>query len=284
MLRFDFSHNKPLTAEEIRAVEDMVNSEILANTATVARVMPIDEAKETGALMLFGEKYDDIVRVLNIGSSIEFCGGCHVERTGDIGSFKIVSEAGVAAGVRRIEALTGFNALLRAQHNAEILDETVRRLNVKSDELPAKIDSLVADMKALEKALEQLKSKMASRVGDTLIEKAVDVNGVRVLTARLDGADAKTLRETMDKVKDKLGTVVAVLASVTSDGKVQLAAGVSRDLTSKIKAGDVVNLVAQPLGGKGGGKPDMAMAGAQSAEGLDVALQAVEAYVQEHLG
>ena len=284
VLRFDFSHNKPLTAEEIRAVEDMVNSEILANTATVARVMPIDEAKETGALMLFGEKYDDIVRVLNIGSSIEFCGGCHVERTGDIGSFKIVSEAGVAAGVRRIEALTGFNALLRAQHNAEILDETVRRLNVKSDELPAKIDSLVADMKALEKALEQLKSKMASRVGDTLIEKAVDVNGVRVLTARLDGADAKTLRETMDKVKDKLGTVVAVLASVTSDGKVQLAAGVSRDLTSKIKAGDVVNLVAQPLGGKGGGKPDMAMAGAQSAEGLDVALQAVEAYVQEHLG
>lgn len=284
VLRFDFSHNKPLTAEEIRAVEDMVNSEILANTATVARVMPIDEAKETGALMLFGEKYDDIVRVLNIGSSIEFCGGCHVERTGDIGSFKIVSEAGVAAGVRRIEALTGFNALLRAQHNAEILDETVRRLNVKSDELPAKIDSLVADMKALEKALEQLKSKMASRVGDTLIEKAVDVNGVRVLTARLDGADAKTLRETMDKVKDKLGTVVAVLASVSADGKVQLAAGVSRDLTSKIKAGDVVNLVAQPLGGKGGGKPDMAMAGAQSAEGLDAALQAVEAYVQEHLG
>ena len=143
---------------------------------------------------------------------------------------------------------------------------------------------IARDMKALEKALEQLKSKMASRVGDTLIEKAVDVNGVRVLTARLDGADAKTLRETMDKVKDKLGTVVAVLASVTSDGKVQLAAGVSRDLTSKIKAGDVVNLVAQPLGGKGGGKPDMAMAGAQSAEGLDVALQAVEAYVQEHLG
>ncbi len=283
VLRFDFSHNKPMTDEQIRAVEDMVNGEILANTPTQARVMPIDQAKETGALMLFGEKYDDIVRVMNIGSSIEFCGGCHVERTGDIGSFKIISEAGVAAGVRRIEAQTGLNALRVAQHNADVLSGVIRRLNVKTDELPGKIDSMLEDMKTLEKALDQLKSKMASRVGDTLIENAVDVKGIKVLTARLDGVDVKALRETMDKVKDKLGTVAAVLATVSADGKVQLAAGVSRDLTGRIKAGELVNVVAVPLGGKGGGKPDMAMAGAQSAEGLDEALKSVYAWIEAKL-
>ena len=283
VLRFDFSHNKPMTAEEIQAVEDMVNHEILENTVTQARVMPIDEAKETGALMLFGEKYDDIVRVLNIGSSIEFCGGCHVARTGDIGSFKIISEAGVAAGVRRIEAQTGMNALRVAQHNAEVLNDVVRRLNVKTEELPAKVSGLLDDLKSLEKALDQLKSKMASRVGDSLIDQAIDVKGVKVLTARLDGVDVKALRETMDKVKDKLGTVVAVLATVSADGKVQLAAGVSRGLTDRIKAGDLVNVVAVPLGGKGGGKPDMAMAGAQSADKLDEALAAVKGWVESKL-
>ncbi len=283
VLRFDFSHNKPMTTEEIRAVEDMVNGEILANTPTQARVMPIEEAKETGALMLFGEKYDNIVRVLNIGSSIEFCGGCHVSRTGDIGSFKIVSEAGVAAGVRRIEAQTGFKALAIAQDNAAVLGEVLRRLNVKAEELPGKVDAMLEDMKSLEKALDQLKSRMASRVGDSLIERAVDVKGIKVLTARLDGVDVKALRETMDKVKDKLGSVVAVLATVSADGRVQLAAGVSRNLTDRIKAGELVNVVAVPLGGKGGGKPDLAMAGAQCADGLDAALASVTAWVEGKL-
>lgn len=283
VLRFDFSHNKPMTAEEIRTVEHMVNAEILANTETQARVMPIDEAKETGALMLFGEKYDNIVRVLNIGSSIEFCGGCHVTRTGDIGSFKIVSEAGIAAGVRRIEAQTGFNALAVAQTNSEVLDAVLRNLHVKTTELPSKIDSLMNDMKALEKAIEQIKSKMAARAGDALVEKAIDVKGVKVLTARLDGIDAKALRETLFGLKDKLGSSVAVIASVTEDGKVQLGAAVSADLTNRIKAGELVNLVAQPLGGKGGGKPDLAMAGAQSADGLDAAFAQVRPWVEAKL-
>lgn len=283
VLRFDFSHNKPMTAEEIRTVEHMVNAEILANTETQARVMPIDEAKETGALMLFGEKYDNIVRVLNIGSSIEFCGGCHVTRTGDIGSFKIVSEAGIAAGVRRIEAQTGFNALAVAQTNSEVLDAVLRNLHVKTTELPSKIDSLMNDMKALEKAIEQIKSKMAARAGDALVEKAIDVKGVKVLTARLDGIDAKALRETLFGLKDKLGSSVAVIASVTDDGKVQLGAAVSADLTNRIKAGELVNLVAQPLGGKGGGKPDLAMAGAQSADGLDAAFAQVRPWVEAKL-
>ena len=283
VLRFDFSHNKPMTAEEIRTVEHMVNAEILANTETQARVMPIDEAKETGALMLFGEKYDNIVRVLNIGSSIEFCGGCHVTRTGDIGSFKIVSEAGIAAGVRRIEAQTGFNALAVAQTNSEVLDAVLRNLHVKTTELPSKIDSLMNDMKALEKAIEQIKSKMAARAGDALVEKAIDVKGVKVLTARLDGIDAKALRETLFGLKDKLGSSVAVIASVTEDGKVQLGAAVSADLTNRIKAGELVNLVAQPLGGKGGGKPDLAMAGAQSADGLDAAFALVRPWVEAKL-
>ena len=283
VLRFDFSHNKPMTAEEIRTVEHMVNAEILANTETQARVMPIDEAKETGALMLFGEKYDNIVRVLNIGSSIEFCGGCHVTRTGDIGSFKIVSEAGIAAGVRRIEAQTGFNALAVAQTNSEVLDAVLRNLHVKTTELPSKIDSLMNDMKALEKAIEQIKSKMAARAGDALVEKAIDVKGVKVLTARLDGIDAKALRETLFGLKDKLGSSVAVIASVTEDGKVQLGATVSADLTNRIKAGELVNLVAQPLGGKGGGKPDLAMAGAQSADGLDAAFAQVRPWVEAKL-
>lgn len=283
VLRFDFSHNKPMTAEEIRTVEHMVNAEILANTETQARVMPIDEAKETGALMLFGEKYDNIVRVLNIGSSIEFCGGCHVTRTGDIGSFKIVSEAGIAAGVRRIEAQTGFNALAVAQTNSEVLDAVLRNLHVKRTELPSKIDSLMNDMKALEKAIEQIKSKMAARAGDALVEKAIDVKGVKVLTARLDGIDAKALRETLFGLKDKLGSSVAVIASVAEDGKVQLGAAVSADLTNRIKAGELVNLVAQPLGGKGGGKPDLAMAGAQSADGLDAAFAQVRPWVEAKL-
>ena len=282
-LRFDFSHSQAMTAEEIAQVEDLVNTQILGNTATKAEVLPLEEARKTGATMLFGEKYGDVVRVETIGNSIELCGGTHVARTGDIGSFKILGEAGVAAGIRRIEAVTGLNALHEAQKNASLLGQAALRFNAKTCELPSKIDDMMANVKALEKALEQLKSQMASRVGDTLTEQAVDVKGVKVLVARIDGADAKALRETMDKVKDKLGTAVAVLASVNAEGRVQLAAGVTRNLTDHIKAGELVNSVAVKLGGKGGGKPDMAMAGAQNADGLDAALADVTTWVEAKL-
>lgn len=282
-LRFDFSHSQAMTTEQIARVEDLVNEQILANTATKAEVLPLEEARKTGATMLFGEKYGDIVRVETIGNSVELCGGTHVVRTGDIGSFKILGEAGVAAGIRRIEAVTGMNALAEAQKNAALLGQAAFRFNVKACDLPSKIDDMMANVKALEKQLEQLKSQMASRMGDTLLEKAIEVKGIKVLAARMDGADAKALRETMDKVKDKLGTAVAVLAAVSAEGRVQLAAGVSRDLTDRVKAGELVNSVAQKLGGKGGGKPDMAMAGAQSAEGLDAALADVQAWVEAKL-
>ena len=282
-LRFDFSHIQAMTTEQIARVEDLVNEQILANTATKAEVLPLEEARKTGATMLFGEKYGDIVRVETIGNSVELCGGTHVVRTGDIGSFKILGEAGVAAGIRRIEAVTGMNALAEAQKNAALLGQAAFRFNVKACDLPSKIDDMMANVKALEKQLEQLKSQMASRMGDTLLEKAIEVKGIKVLAARMDGADAKALRETMDKVKDKLGTAVAVLAAVSAEGRVQLAAGVSRDLTDRVKAGELVNSVAQKLGGKGGGKPDMAMAGAQSAEGLDAALADVQAWVEAKL-
>ena len=282
-LRFDFSHSQAMTTEQIARVEDLVNEQILANTATKAEVLPLEEARKTGATMLFGEKYGDIVRVETIGNSVELCGGTHVVRTGDIGSFKILGEAGVAAGIRRIEAVTGMNALAEAQKNAALLGQAAFRFNVKACDLPSKIDDMMANVKALEKQLEQLKSQMASRMGDTLLEKAIEVKGIKVLAARMDGADGKALRETMDKVKDKLGTAVAVLAAVSAEGRVQLAAGVSRDLTDRVKAGELVNSVAQKLGGKGGGKPDMAMAGAQSAEGLDAALADVQAWVEAKL-
>ena len=282
-LRFDFSHSQAMTTAQIARVEDLVNEQILANTATKAEVLPLEEARKTGATMLFGEKYGDLVRVETIGNSVELCGGTHVVRTGDIGSFKILGEAGVAAGIRRIEAVTGMNALAEAQKNAALLGQAAFRFNVKACDLPSKIDDMMANVKALEKQLEQLKSQMASRMGDTLLEKAIEVKGIKVLAARMDGADAKALRETMDKVKDKLGTAVAVLAAVSAEGRVQLAAGVSRDLTDRVKAGELVNSVAQKLGGKGGGKPDMAMAGAQSAEGLDAALADVQAWVEAKL-
>lgn len=280
--RFDFSYPKPLTADEIRKVETIVNAEILRNTEVETRVLPIDEAKETGAVMLFGEKYGETVRVLNIGTSVEFCGGTHVKRTGDIGFFKVVSEAGIAAGVRRIEAVTGTEALRFVQEQAELLSESAHRFKAPVSELPGKIDDLMQTQKALEKALEQLKSRMAAKLGDTLVEQAVDVKGVKVLVARMDGADAKALRETMDKVKDKLGTAAAVLASVV-DGRVQLAAGVTKNLTDRVKAGELVNFVALQVGGKGGGKPDMAMAGGSDASKLDEALAGVASWVEAKL-
>ncbi|MBK8665535.1 MAG: alanine--tRNA ligase [Burkholderiales bacterium] len=280
--RFDFAHNAPVTPAQITEIERRVNAEILANVATEALVMALDDAQRSGAMMLFGEKYGETVRVLTIGSSKELCGGTHVGRTGDIGLFKIVSEGGVAAGVRRIEAITGTHALEYAQGLESSLHSVAATLRAPAAEVPSRLGQMLDQVKALEKEVAQLKGKLASSQGDELLAKAVLVNGVKVLTARLEGADAKTLREAMDKLKDKLGTAAIVLATVEGD-KVQLAAGVTKDTVGKLKAGELVNFVAQQVGGKGGGKPDMAMAGGTDANGLAMALQSVQGWVAERL-
>ncbi|AMO24599.1 alanine--tRNA ligase [Ramlibacter solisilvae] len=280
--RFDFTHNQPVTEEQVREIEARVNVEILANQATQARVMDIESAKATGAMMLFGEKYGDSVRVLDIGTSRELCGGTHVERTGDIGLFKVVSEGGVAAGIRRVEAVTGANALAYLQQLEAAVNQAAGTLKAAPTELQGRISQVLDQVRALEKEVAQLKGKLASSQGDDLVAQAVDVKGIKVLAARLDGADAKTLRETMDKLKDKLKTAAIVLASVEG-GKVQLAAGVTADSMGKVKAGELVNFVAQQVGGKGGGKPDMAMAGGTDAGKLPTALQSVQGWVAERV-
>jgi alanyl-tRNA synthetase len=282
--RFDFVHNAPMTDEEIRMVELKVNGEILNNLATLARVMPIDEAQKTGAMMLFGEKYGEEVRVLDIGSSRELCGGTHVTRTGDIGVFKIYSESGVAAGVRRIEATTGTNALAMMNNQLQEFYEVAKTLRVSpgGGQVDNAVHALVDDKKNLEKELARLKSKLASSQGDELVNQAQEINGVKVLAATLEGADANALRETMDKLKDKLKSAVIVLASV-AEGRVSLAAGVTADLIGKVKAGDLVNHVASQLGGKGGGKPDMAMAGGSEPANLPQALASVQAWAAAKL-
>ncbi len=280
--RFDFVHNTPMSNDEIRQVETIVNAEILQNAATQARVMNIEDAQKTGAMMLFGEKYGDEVRVLDIGSSRELCGGTHVCRTGDIGLFNILSESGVAAGVRRIEATTGTAALHLVQSQQALLSQLATELKAPITELPSKVTHLQEDIRALEKELARLKSRMAANQGDDLATQAVDINGIRVLSATLEGADANALRETMDKLKDKLKSAVIVLASST-DGKVSLAAGVTSDLIAKLKAGELVNFVALQVGGKGGGRPDMAMAGGTDATKLQQALASVESWVKEKL-
>ena len=278
--RFDFAHNGPMTAEQIRKVEAIVNAEILANEATVARVMPIEEAQKSGAMMLFGEKYGDEVRVLSIGSSKELCGGTHVQRTGDIGLFKIVSESGVAAGVRRIEAVTGDNALAYLQSLESTVNQVAGTLKATPAELSTRIGSVLEQVKALEKELAAVKGKLASAQGDELLAKATDVNGIKVLAATLNGADVPALRETMDKLKDKLKTAAIVLATV-NDGKVSLIAGVTADAVTKVKAGELVNFVAQQVGGKGGGRPDMAQAGGTDPSGLPKALDGVTDWVRQ---
>jgi alanyl-tRNA synthetase len=276
--RFDFSHNAPLSAEEIAKVEVIVNREILQNQATVSHNMSFDDAVKHGAMALFGEKYGDEVRVLDIGSSKELCGGVHVTRTGDIGLFKIVAEGGVASGIRRVEAVTGEGALALVQALDRNLKEAAGALKTHPDELGARINQVQDHVKSLEKELAALKSKLAAGQGDELVTQAVDVNGIMVLAATLDGADVARLRETMDKLKDKLKTAAIVLASV-ADGKVSLIAGVTADATSKVKAGELVNFVAQQVGGKGGGRPDMAQAGGTDPSGLPAALAAVAAWV-----
>lgn len=280
--RFDFVHNAPMTDAEIAKVEALVNAEILANAATQARVMDIESAQQTGAMMLFGEKYGDEVRVLDIGTSRELCGGTHVSRTGDIGLFKITAESGVAAGVRRVEATTGEGALKLVQAQQTLINQVAGELKAPAHELPAKIAQVMDNVKSLEKELARLKSKLASSQGDDLATQALDINGVKVLAATLEGADANALRETMDKLKDKLKSAVIVLSSV-ADGKVSLAAGVTSDLTGKMKAGELVNHVAGQVGGKGGGKPDMAMAGGTEPANLPQALASVKAWAETKL-
>ena len=284
--RFDFLHNAPVTASQMAQIETIVNAEVLANAATQARVMPIDEAQKTGALMLFGEKYGDEVRVLDIGSSRELCGGTHVARTGDIGLFKIVAESGVAAGIRRVEAVTGDNALAYLQQLEGTIDALATTLKAAPAELPGRVAAVLEQVRALEKELTALKSKLASSQGDDLVARAVDVGGIKVLAAMLPGADAKALRETMDQLKNKLKSAVIVLAAVEG-GKVQLAAGVTADLLARpkgaIKAGELVNFVALQVGGKGGGKPDLAMAGGTDAAALPAALANVAGWVGERV-
>ena len=280
--RFDFSHNAPLTADEIRRVEEIVNHEILANPATQAQLMGFDDAVKGGAMALFGQKYGDTVRVLDIGSSRELCGGTHVARTGDIGLFKIVAESGVAAGVRRVEAITGDNAVAWVQDLNARLNSAAGLLKAPANELDAKIGQLLDHSKALEKELARLKSKLAASQGDDLAAQAVEVNGVKVLAAALEGADVKTLRETVDKLKDKLKSAAIVLAAV--DGaKVSLIAGVTSDANGRVKAGELVNFVAQQVGGKGGGRPDMAQAGGTEPAKLPAALAGVAGWVRERV-
>ena len=280
--RFDFAHNAPMTDAQIRDVEVRVNAEILANIATDASEMDMESAQKSGAMMLFGEKYGETVRVLSIGSSKELCGGTHVGRTGDIGLFKIVAESGVASGVRRVEAVTGQNALTYLQSLESTVQSAAGSLKASPSELQNRIGQVLDQVRALEKEVATLKGKLASSQGDELMLQAVDIKGLKVLAARLDGADAKTLRDTMDKLKDKLKTAVIVLAAVDGN-KVQIAAGVTSDATSKVKAGELVNFVAQQVGGKGGGKADMAMAGGTDASNLDAALKSVQPWVTERV-
>ncbi|MDD2808802.1 alanine--tRNA ligase [Rhodoferax sp.] len=280
--RFDFAHNAPVTDAEIREVEALVNAEILANTATLARVMDIESAQKTGAMMLFGEKYGESVRVQDIGSSRELCGGTHVARTGDIGLFKVVAESGVASGVRRIEAVTGENALAYLQHLEDCMGHAAHQLKAPVVEVNDRLASVLDHVKSLERELTALKGKLASAQGDELVMQAQDVSGVKLLVARLEGADVKTLRDTMDKLKDKLKTAVIVLG-VVDGAKVQIAVGVTFDTTARVKAGELVNFVAGQVGGKGGGKPDMAMAGGTEPGQLDAALASVYGWVSVKL-
>ena len=283
--RFDFVHTQPMTDDEIRRVERLVNDEVIANTAAEARVMPLAEAQKTGAMMLFGEKYGDEVRVLSIGSSKELCGGTHVARTGDIGFFKIIAEAGVAAGVRRVEAVTGDNALRHVQALAMELEEVAWELGFQSasgELMVQKVRSLQEQLRAERKEKAQLVAKFAATQGTDLAARAVTVKGAKVLAATVDGADSAALRDMVDTLKDTLRSAAIVLATV-ADGKVSLIAGVTKDLTGKIKAGELVNAVAVLVGGKGGGRPDMAQAGGTDAGKLPAALTSVAAWVEQRL-
>ena len=280
--RFDFAHFEPMAPEQIRDVERRVNEQIRANADTQARVMDMDSAKKLGAMALFGEKYGNEVRVLNIGDSMELCGGTHVRRVGDIGLFKILSESGVAAGVRRIEATTGDRALDWFNANSARLDRIAALLRSSPDEAERKVEQLTARLRTLEKELDQSRAKLSASQGDAILDAVREVRGIKVLATRMDGADAKGLRETLDRLKDKLGSAAIVLASVQGD-KVTLIAGVTKDLTARVHAGEMVNAVALRVGGKGGGRPDMAQAGGNDPAQLDSALSEVSEWVGQRL-
>ena len=280
--RFDFTHSAPVTDAQVRQIEALVNAQILNNAATKAELMDIESAQKTGAMMLFGEKYGETVRVLDIGSTRELCGGTHVKATGDIGLFKIVGESGVASGVRRMEAVTGEHALAYLQQLEDTVGLAAATLKAPVAELTSRLTQVVDHVKALEKEVTALKGKLASAQGDELITQAIDLQGVKFLSAHLQGADTKTLRETMDKLKDKLKTAVIVLGTVEGD-KVQIAVGVTPDTTAKVKAGELVNFLAAQVGGKGGGKPDMAMAGGTEPAHLAAALASAQAWVSAKL-
>ncbi|MFT4813607.1 MAG: alanyl-tRNA synthetase [Paracoccaceae bacterium] len=283
-LRFDFSHSAPVTADELKQIEDLVNAQILGNDSVTKEVLAIEEARNKGALALFGEKYGAQVRVVSMAGeySVEFCGGTHVDRTGDIGLLKITSESGISAGVRRIEAVTGKGALAFIEREENTLKQLCEIVKSKPDELAVKVQQLADNNRALEKQLEQLKSKMASSAGSDLASQAVELAGVKVLIANVEGFNSKSLRDTVDQLKNKLGSSVVLLASV-AEGKVSLVAGVSKDLTDRVKAGDLVNMVALQVGGKGGGRPDMAMAGGTVPDAVPAALESVKPWLIEKL-
>ncbi len=282
-LRFDFSHFEAISKAQLKQIEDLVNRQIRLNHKVETNIMDIDAARESGAMALFGEKYDDQVRVLRMSDfSIELCGGTHVKRTGDIGLFKITSEGGVAAGVRRIEAVTAQGALDYVEQLEEQMDNAAALLKAGRDTFYDKVAALMERSRKLEKELDQLKAKLANAQGNELTDNAVEIDGIKVLAAKLEGVDAKGLRDTMDKLKTKLGSCAIVLGVVNGD-KVSLAAGVSKDCTGRIKAGELVNSVASQLGGKGGGRPDMAMAGGNQPENLEKALLTVPSWVENQL-
>jgi alanyl-tRNA synthetase len=282
-LRFDFSHTQALSPDELRQVEDLVNSEIRENAPVETRVMALDQAKAAGAMSLFGEKYESDVRVLSIGDfSMELCGGTHVQRAGDIGLFKITGESGVAAGIRRLEALTGRGAYEWVVHTDQVLRDIAAMLRGSREDVDEKVRELVERSRRLEKEVQQLKSKLASGHGGDISATAKDIGGIKVLAAQIDGADVRSLRDAMDRLKSKLGSSVIVLASVQED-KVLLVAGVSEDLVARIKAGEIAGLVAAKVGGRGGGRADFAQAGGTQPENLGAALASVEPLVRSRL-
>ncbi len=283
-LRFDFSHFEPISIEQLAQIEDLVNTHIRCNHDIETKIMSQDDAIASGAMALFGEKYGDSVRVLDMGGfSIELCGGTHVQRTGDLGVFKIISETGVAAGVRRIEAVAGSKALNWLDEGEAALADIASLIKAKRGDVVQKVEHILANNRQLEKELEKLKAKMASSQGSDLAGQAQEISGINVLAAKLDGADVKVLRETLDQLKNKLGNAAVVLAAVNGE-KVSIVAGVSKDKTDIIKAGDLVNVVAEQVGGRGGGRPDMAQAGGTNPAGLDAALKSVPDWIRQQIG
>jgi alanyl-tRNA synthetase len=282
-LRFDFTHFEPVTPEQLETIEKLINEQIRANARAKTRVMSVDDALASGAMALFGEKYGDEVRVLSIGDfSVELCGGTHVAHAGDIGLLKITAETGIAAGVRRIEAVTGERAMQWITESENRLQRIAERVKGNRGDADEKVGQLLEKNRRLERELQQLKGKLASSQGSDLAGQAVEINGIKVLAARLEGADSKTLRDTLDQLKNKLGSAAVVLGTV-NDNKVSIVAGVTKDQTGRIKAGELVNAVASQVGGKGGGRPDMAQAGGNQPENLDAALKSVPDWVTEQL-